>query len=51
MPKTVGVAVAAACCPQYNIEEVNNKGGDYYGSENDGYYNSDEEYYSDAYDR
>lgn len=48
--KTVGVAVAAACCPQYNIEEVN-KGGDYYGSENDGYYNSDEEYYSDAYDQ
>lgn len=35
--------------PQYTIEEYN-KVGDYYGSETDGYYNSDEEYYSDAYD-
>jgi hypothetical protein len=37
-------------CLQYTIEEYN-KVGDYYGSETDGYYNSDEEYYSDAYDQ
>jgi hypothetical protein len=38
-------------CKQYNEEYDTNRGGDYYGEENDGYYNGDQEYYSDAYDR
>lgn len=43
---------AALYTQQYNEKYDNtNKGGEYYGNENDGYYNGDQDYYSDAYDR